>query len=92
MSDAASPSPVARRGTKTDYVPSVFRLSKLAAPHTICAFCPAAIWFERETWHCFCNVMKFETWPGTGKPMTACDGRESAVAKYATDPLKAPPR
>lgn len=82
---ASSTPPVTLHGTKTDYVPSVFRFSKLAPPRTICAHCPAAIWFQQEGWHCFCNVMKIETWRGVSKPITVCDGRESAVAKFETE-------
>jgi hypothetical protein len=69
-------------GADTDYTPPVFDTARTRkeAPATACADCPSAIWFKKDEWRCFCNIMKFASWPGG--PITACDGRETSVARY----------
>ena len=78
-------------GTQTDYRP--FAISKQlasgrATPHTICAVCPAALWFEQGGLQCFCTTMKFRSWPMSETPVTVCDGREAAIALYNTEKAK----
>jgi hypothetical protein len=73
------------RGVPCDYRPSIFKslgLSGSEIPHTLCAHCPAAMWYERDGLVCFCTVMKVTTWTPAGEPVSACDGRDAAVAEY----------
>lgn len=72
-------------GAVTDYTPPTFATARTLqeAPATACADCPSAIWFLKEDWCCFCNIMKFASWPG--RPITACDGRETSVARYSIE-------
>lgn len=75
-------------GAETNYTPPVFDTarSRQEAPVTACADCPSAIWFKTEDWRCFCNIMKIVSRPGKG--ITACDGRETSVARYAVERSK----
>ena len=75
-------------GAETDYTPPVFDTARTRqeAPATACAECPSAIWFKKDEWHSFCNIMKFASWPG--QPITACDGRETSVAHYEQEKAK----
>ena len=73
------------RGVKCDYRPSIFAALGLhdpEIPRTLCALCPAAMWYERKGLVCFCTVMKVTMWTPSGEPVSACDGRDRAVAQY----------
>ncbi len=80
-----STAPTAPVGAETTFVPSAFKLmnvGKESRPQTACASCPSGIWFKRNEWHCFCNVMKFQPWSGDSTPIQACDARETSLARY----------
>ena len=56
---------------------------------TICASCPAAIWYRQGVTRCFCSIMKLSMWPAD-VAVTMCDARENAVAKYKMELTKPP--
>lgn len=88
MAVPSSNIPVAIVGAETDYTSPVFETARTRAeaPPTGCASCPSAIWFKKAEWRCFCNIMKFASWPG--EPITACDGRETSIARYEVEKAK----
>lgn len=81
-------------GADTNYEPYVLQNLDDATNEyhsTICAQCPAAIWYRQGVSRCFCSVMKLSTWPTENAAVTMCDAREAAVVKYAADRAKGPP-
>lgn len=70
-------------GAATTFRPALFSNSReLQAPEAACSSCPAAIWYHDDRTRCFCNIMKMPTWPRESGAIVACDGRESAVARW----------
>ena len=85
MATDSSTALVVLTGAETTFVPPAFTLMNIrreSHPHTSCASCPSGIWFKQKEWHCFCNVMKFQTWDGDSAPIEVCDARETSVARY----------
>jgi hypothetical protein len=76
---------------KTDRLPMAeeYRAPLLAkaarSPQTVCAECPASLWYGAGDLFAFCTVMKMTMWPQPAGPVTRCDGRRAAVAKLAAD-------
>ncbi|WP_296721987.1 hypothetical protein [Erythrobacter sp.] len=82
MSTPTPPQPEKVSGRHTEFTPEAFRLMKVSPqdrPLTACASCPASIWFYKEEWRSFCNIMKFASWQGKGTPILVCSAREAAV-------------
>ena len=50
-------------------------------PRTVCAACPAALWYEAGGPIAFCTVMKMTTSPHPVTPITRCGGQRAALAK-----------
>lgn len=80
------------RGANTDHESFVLENIEDAIVElrsTICARCPAAIWYQQGKTRCFCSIMKLTTWPAE-VAITMCDAREDAVAKYNIELSKRP--
>ncbi|CAN5136316.1 hypothetical protein BH11PSE5_BH11PSE5_32700 [soil metagenome] len=88
MATDSSTAPVVLVGAETIFVPPAFKLMNIRGetrPRTACASCPSGIWFKQKKWHCFCNVMKFQTWDGDSASVQVCDARETSVARYEAE-------
>jgi hypothetical protein len=75
-------------GTETDYRSATYSArgsGDTENPRTVCATCPAAIWYDTDQLRCFCDVMKSITFSTSSTPVTACDGRELAIARLEKD-------
>lgn len=68
--------------TSARYVPPILRDGKVQAPKTVCASCPASLWYFDQRLHCFCGTMKTLMWTaGSEVPLRRCDGRRFAIAQ-----------
>lgn len=73
-------------GAATAFRPALFSMGLARqAPDAACTSCPASIWYQDDQPRCFCNIMKLQTWPPAPKAIVACDGRESAVARWENE-------
>ena len=75
-------------GTETDYLSPTYGArggEDSEKPRTVCATCPAAIWYDTDELRCFCDVMKSITFSKSSTPVTACDGRELAITRLEKD-------
>ena len=75
-------------GTQSSHRPPIFvsrDYSSADVPQVSCATCPAALWYESESLRCFCTYMKFISYSPSGPDISACDGREVALASSESD-------
>jgi hypothetical protein len=92
MSSSTNPTTSRPKGTSTKYrsfVVSNVDDKETLLESTICAHCPAAIWYQQESMNCFCSIMKKPTWFDKVIPITMCDAREAAVALEISKDVKA---
>ena len=83
MSKSSDAEQVRLIGKQSTYRSSIFVVKGVVrdgTPNTLCAACPASLWYEQKSYQCFCMTMKTFTWNGVGTPITRCDGRERALA------------
>lgn len=77
-------------GTKParQYQAPLFTEMGSTPPSTVCAACPAALWYEAGKPIAFCTIMKMTTSPHPMTPITRCDGQRAAMAKLDAEMRK----
>lgn len=70
------------------FSPTLARLPEASrpAPLPACASCPASGWFTTTGGlSCFCTSYSRMVWRRSAEPVTACDGREKALARLEAE-------
>ena len=70
------------------FSPTLGRLPQAARPLPLpaCASCPASGWYTTtKGLACFCTSYGRTVWNGVVDEVTACDGREKALARLAAE-------
>lgn len=68
------------------YRAPLFADTMAVTPDTVCAACPASLWYEAGDPIAFCTVMKMTTWPcPAAPPITRYDGQLAAMAKLEAE-------